>query len=277
MHLDQIDAARKVAVPPMAAQSVTNSPAGFAPANTIADAEPMPRPSIDTTLKDKSDMLTLVEAQRAYFNSNATKSVTFRVQQLKRLCLILKANESAIFKAIHSDYQKSEFDSFLTEFLVLYDDLEVAIRKVSRWAKTQPARTNLLNWPANSYIIPEPLGVTLIIGAWNYPIQLSFAPVVASMAAGNTIILKPSELCTATSSIIAKLIAEKFAPEYFKVVEGGIPETTALLEQPFDKIFFTGSTTVGKIVYQAAARQLTPVTLELGGKSPAIVTADCDL
>src|SRR5258705_12090499 len=114
-------------------------------------------------------MLTLVEAQRAYFNSNATKSVTFRVQQLKRLLSILKANESAIFKAIHSDYQKSEFDSFLTEFLVLYDDLQVAIRKVSRWAKTQPARTNLLNGPASSYTIPEPSRVTLVIAAWTYP------------------------------------------------------------------------------------------------------------
>ena len=277
MHLDQIDAARKVAVPPMAPQSVTNNPDGFTPANTIAYAEPRPRPSINTTLKDRSDMLTLVEAQRAYFNSNATKSVTFRVQQLKRLHSILKANESAIFKAIHSDYQKSEFDSFLTEFLVLYDDLEVAIRKVSRWAKTQPARTNLLNWPSSSYIIPEPLGVTLVIGAWNYPIQLSLTPVVASMAAGNTIILKPSELCSATSKLTAKLINENFDPAYFKVVEGGIPETTALLDQKFDKIFFTGSTPVGRIVYQAAAKHLTPVTLELGGKSPVIVTPDCDL
>ncbi len=208
-------------------------------------------------------MLTLVEAQRAYFNSNATKSVTFRVQQLKRLHSI--------------DYQKSEFDSFLTEFLVLYDDLEVAIRKVSRWAKTQPARTNLLNWPSSSYIIPEPLGVTLVIGAWNYPIQLSLTPVVASMTAGNTIILKPSELCSATSRLTAKLINEHFDPAYFKVVEGGIPETTALLDQKFDKIFFTGSTPVGRIVYQAAAKHLTPVTLELGGKSPVIVTPDCDL
>lgn len=223
------------------------------------------------------DMLTLVERQRAYFNSNATKSVAFRIEQLKRLRSVLKANESAIFAAIYSDYQKSEFDSFLTEFLVLYDDLEIAIRKVSRWAKRKRARTNLLNWPSRSYIIPEPLGVTLVIGAWNYPIQLSLTPVVASMAAGNTIVLKPSELCSATSRITATLINENFAPDYFKVVEGGIPETTALLEQKFDKIFFTGSTAVGRIVNQAAAKHLTPVTLELGGKSPAIVTPDCDL
>jgi len=163
-------------------------------------------------------MLSLVENQRVYFNSNASKSVVFRIEQLKRLRSILKANEPAIFEAINTDYQKSGFDSFLTEFLVLYDDLDVAIRKVSRWAKTKRAPTNLLNWPSSSYIIPEPLGVTLVIGAWNYPIQLSLTPVVAAMAAGNTIILKPSELCSATSRITAKLINENFAPEYFKVV-----------------------------------------------------------
>jgi aldehyde dehydrogenase (NAD+) len=223
------------------------------------------------------DNLTLVESQRTYFNSNATKSVAFRIDQLKRLRALLKANESGIIAAIYSDYQKSEFDSFLTEFLVLYDDLDIAILQLSRWAKIQRVRTNLLNWPASSYIISEPLGVILVIGAWNYPIQLSLTPVVAAMAAGNTIILKPSELCSATSKIVAKLINENFAPEYFKVVEGGIPETTALLVQNFDKIFFTGSTTVGRIVYQAAARNLTPLTLELGGKSPVIVAPDCDL
>ncbi len=223
------------------------------------------------------DIPALVESQRTYFNSNATKPVAFRIEQLKRLRSVLKANESAINEAIHSDYRKSAFDSFLTEFLVLYDDLEFAIRKVSHWAKRRRARTNLLNWPSRSCIIPEPLGVTLVIGAWNYPIQLSLTPVVGAMAAGNTIILKPSELCTATSRLTAKLIHENFAPEYFKVVEGGIPETTALLEQKFDKIFFTGSTPVGRIVYQAAAKHLTPVTLELGGKSPAIVTPDCNL
>jgi aldehyde dehydrogenase (NAD+) len=223
------------------------------------------------------DTHTLIESQRTYFNSNATKNVAFRIDQLRRLRAILKANESGIFEAIYSDYQKSEFDSFLTEFLVLYEDLDIAIRQLSRWAKIQRVRTNLLNWPAKSYIIPEPLGVTLVIGAWNYPIQLSLTPVVAAIAAGNTIILKPSELCSATSKIVAKLINENFAPKYFKVVEGGIPETTSLLDQKFDKIFFTGSTTVGRIVYQAAAKHLTPVTLELGGKSPVIVTPDCDL
>jgi aldehyde dehydrogenase (NAD+) len=223
------------------------------------------------------NMHTLVENQRAYFNSNATKSVSFRIAQLERLRAILRASETAIFEAIRSDYGKSDFDSFLTEFLIVYDDLDVAIRNVPRWVQTRRVRTNLLNWPASSYIIPEPLGVTLVIGAWNYPIQLSLAPVVASLAAGNTVVLKPSELCSATSRLTAKLINENFPPEYFHVVEGAIPETTALLEEKFDKIFFTGSTTVGRIVYQAAAKHLTPVTLELGGKSPVIIAPDCEL
>lgn len=219
----------------------------------------------------------LVEKQRAYFNSNASKSVEFRIAQLKRLRTVLRENETAICETIHSDFQKSAFDCFLTEFLMVYDDLAVAIRHAARWSRARRVRTNLLNWPAKSFILPEPLGVNLVIGAWNYPIQLSLAPVIAAMAAGNTVILKPSELCSATSAITAKLINGNFAPEYFHVVEGGIPETTALLAQKFDKIFFTGSTAVGRIVYQAAARHLTPVTLELGGKSPAIVTPGCDL
>jgi aldehyde dehydrogenase (NAD+) len=220
---------------------------------------------------------TLVAGQRAYFNSNATRPVAFRIEQLQRLRSVLQTNEKLIHDAISTDFKKSGFDSFLTEFVVLYDDLAHAISHVAHWARTRRVRTNLLNWPARSSIIPEPLGVTLVIGAWNYPVQLSLAPAVAAIAAGNTIVLKPSELCPATSRILSRLVNENFDPRYFSVVEGGIPATTALLEQKFDKIFFTGSTTVGKIVYQAAARNLTPVTLELGGKSPAIVTPDCDL
>jgi len=135
----------------------------------------------------------------------------------------------------------------------------------------------MLNLPGRSYIIPEPFGVCLIIGAWNYPYQLSVLPLVAALASGNTVILKPSEGSSATSHIMAKLINENFASEYMHVVEGGIPETTELLEQKFDKIFFTGSTLVGKIVYQAAAKNLTPVILELGGKSPVIVTKNSNL
>ena len=126
-------------------------------------------------------------------------------------------------------------------------------------------------------MIPEPLGVTLIISSWNYPYQLSLAPVVAAIAAGNTIILKPSEMSPHTSSAIATILNEGFDPKFLKVIEGGVQQTTALLKQKFDKIFFTGSTTVGKIVYKAAAAHLTPVTLELGGKSPVFITKDANI
>jgi aldehyde dehydrogenase (NAD+) len=132
----------------------------------------------------------------------------------------------------------------------------------------------LVNFPAKSYVIPEPLGVSLVIGAWNYPYQLSFGPAIAAIAAGNTVVLKPSELPSETSRIIADIVNQNFDPSYFTVVEGGVTETRELLEQRFDKIFFTGSVSVGRIVYQAAARLLTPVTLELGGKSPAFILDD---
>jgi aldehyde dehydrogenase (NAD+) len=219
----------------------------------------------------------LVKSQRDNFNSNTTKPIAFRIGQLKLFLSTLKKNETLLCEAIHADYRKSAFDSFMLEFLTLYQDLEIAIRRLPNWASPKKVRTNLLNWPAKSYILPEPLGVALVIGAWNYPIQLSLAPVVGALAAGNTVILKPSELCSATSRALKRMINETFAPNYFTVVEGEIPETTALLNAKFDKIFFTGSTSVGKIVYQAAAKNLTPVTLELGGKSPAIITRDSDL
>jgi aldehyde dehydrogenase (NAD+) len=219
----------------------------------------------------------LVKNQRDNFNSNKTKPIAFRIGQLKLFLSTLKKNEARLCEAIHTDYKKSAFDSFMLEFLTLYEDLEMAIRRLPRWSRPKKVGTNLLNWPAKSYILPEPLGVTLVIGAWNYPIQLSLAPVVGALAAGNTVILKPSELCSATSHALERMINETFDPDYFAVVEGEIPETTALLNAKFDKIFFTGSTSVSKIVYQAAAKNLTPVTLELGGKSPVIITADSDL
>lgn len=219
----------------------------------------------------------LIEKQRKFFNSNQTKSIDFRIQQLKKLERIIKENEKLLDEAIYADFKKSSFDNFTNELALLYTDIHEAIKKVKKWAKIKRVGTNLLNFPAKSYIIPEPLGVSLVIGAWNYPYQLSFAPVIAAIAAGNTIVLKPSELPQNSSSAIAKIINENFDPQYFKVVEGGISETTELLNQKFDKIFFTGSPTVGRIVYMAAANNLTPVTLELGGKSPAFITESCDM
>lgn len=219
----------------------------------------------------------LVNLQRDYFNTNVTKPVHFRLNQLNQFYELLTANEALLYDAIYKDYGKLTFETFLTELYVVYDELKTAISSLSDWAQVKHVPTNLLNSPANSYIIPEPLGVSLIIGPWNYPFQLSLGPVVAAMAAGCTIILKPSELTAHCSALMATLINKNFDQAYFKVVEGGIPETSALLEQHFDMIFFTGSVPVGKIVYQAAAKHLTPVILELGGKSPVLVMEDCDL
>lgn len=222
-------------------------------------------------------MKSLVAAQTSYFQTNATKDIAFRVRQLRRFLGALKEHEPALMAAIHADFGKSVFDTWTNELGLVYHSLNEAIRLTPRWASPRRVRTNIINLPARSLILPEPLGVALVIGAWNYPYQLSLAPVVAALAAGNTVILKPSELPARTSRAMADAINPNFDPAYFTVVEGGIPETTALLEQKFDKIFFTGSVPVGKIVYQAAARHLTPVTLELGGKSPAIVAADSNL
>ncbi|MCD1117584.1 aldehyde dehydrogenase [Chryseobacterium turcicum] len=214
----------------------------------------------------------IVEDQRRYFLSDATKPIAFRIEQLKILRSALKESESEMIAAIALDFKKSPFDTYTNELALLYSDIDEAISKMKRWTKVKKVRTNLVNFPAKSYIIPEPLGVSLVIGAWNYPYQLSLAPIIPAIAAGCTVILKPSELPSNTSRIMAKIISAHFDPCYIAVVEGGIRETTNLLEQNFDKIFFTGSVPVGRIVYQAAAKNLTPVTLELGGKSPAFIT-----
>ncbi len=219
----------------------------------------------------------IVSTQRAYFNTHETKEIKFRLKQLTKLDSFLKSNEKLLYEAIYKDFKKSEFDTFVSELALLYHDIKDAKRNLKKWARVKRVGTNMLNFPAKSYIIPEPLGVCLVIGAWNYPYQLTLAPVIAAIAAGNTVIIKPSEMAAHTSAVMAKLINENFNPNYLKVVEGGIPETTELLNQKFDKIFFTGSPQVGKTVYQAAAKHLTPVTLELGGKSPAFITEDCNL
>ncbi|MCG8321865.1 MAG: aldehyde dehydrogenase [Cytophagales bacterium] len=225
----------------------------------------------------EQDVQQLVEDQRKYFNSNATRSVEFRLEQLKKFRNLIKAHEDDLHEAIYKDFGKSKYDNQLTEIFPLYEELDIAIKNVRRWVKHRKVKTNLMNQPAKSYLVPEPLGVSLVIGAWNFPYNLSLIPVVGSMVAGNTTILKPSELSAATSRAMAKLINENFDATYLHVVEGGIPETTALLEQRFDKIFFTGSPQVGKIVNKAAAPNLTSVTLELGGKNPALFTKDASI
>ena len=219
----------------------------------------------------------LVQNQRNYFNSNATKSIKFRLDQLKKLKKLLLEHEDEMHKAIFDDFGKSKYENQLTEFFPIIEEINLALKNLKKWVKHKSVKTNLLNFPAKSYLVPEPLGVTLVIGAWNFPYNLSFIPLVGSMAAGNTTILKPSELPAYSSRIMTKIINDNFDPNYLRVIEGGIPETTTLLEQRYDKIFFTGSPSVGKIVCKAAAEHLTNVTLELGGKNPAIFTKNCNL
>ena len=219
----------------------------------------------------------LLANQRQYFKAQHTKSLAARKTALQRFKQLLQENEAKIYAAVHADFQKSEHETFLTEWAILIKDIDEALGALPKWMKAQRVRTNLVNLPGKSYMVPEPLGVCLVIGAWNYPIQLSFAPAIAALAAGNTVILKPSELAANSAQCMAELVEQYFDPQLFTVVLGGVAETTALLQERFDKIFFTGSPAVGRIVYQAAAKHLTPVTLELGGKSPAILTPSADL
>jgi aldehyde dehydrogenase (NAD+) len=219
----------------------------------------------------------LVEKQRNYFATGETKDLKFRKEMLKKLKNAISNNEQAITEALHKDLRKHEFEAYATEIGFVLVDLKKAINNVEKWARPRSVPTPLFHFNGKSYVQPEPRGVTLIVSPWNYPFQLLFAPLVGNIAAGNTSILKPSELAPATSAVAAKIIAETFAPEYIATVEGGIPESQALLEEKFDYIFFTGGTNVGRIVYQAAAKHLTPVTLELGGKSPCIVDRDANI
>ncbi|MDC7993737.1 aldehyde dehydrogenase [Altibacter sp. HG106] len=224
-----------------------------------------------------SSIATLITAQHAFFKTGATRSISFRKQQLKRLQQLLRAHEDQLYEAIYADFKKSRFETFTSEFALLQQDLDDALKNTKRWSAKTRVATNIANFPGKSYLQPEPLGVSLVIGAWNYPYLLSLGPVIPAIAAGNTVVLKPSELPEATAMLLQNLVAEYFDPEFFTVVTGGVEVSTTLLEQKFQKIFFTGSPRVGQIVYQAAAKQLTPVTLELGGKSPTFVTKHANL
>lgn len=231
----------------------------------------------ESAMQEHNPFQELLAQQQLFFNSNATKSIDFRHAQLKKLKQLIEQHQQQLYKAIFEDFGKSQFETDVSELSLVYHELNLAIKKTKKWSRRKKVATGFSNFPAKSYIIPEPLGNTLVIGPWNYPIQLALIPVIAAISAGNTIILKTSELPAKTSAVLAKMINENFNAEFLHVIEGAIPETNHLLALKFDKIFFTGSIPVGKIVYQAAAKNLTPVTLELGGKSPTFVFADCDL
>ncbi|HYK74277.1 MAG TPA: aldehyde dehydrogenase, partial [Pseudoneobacillus sp.] len=204
-------------------------------------------------------------------------SISFRLETLQLLRNLIKENEQKFMNALKKDLNKSEFDSYLTEIGIVLEELRFTIKNLKNWAKPRRVKSTLTGIGSKSYIYPEPYGVALIIAPWNYPFQLAVAPLIGAIAAGNCAILKPSELTPNTSALLAEIISTNFPEEYITVVEGGVETSTALLNEKSDYIFFTGSVPVGKIIMEAASKHLTPVTLELGGKSPSIVHDDANL
>ena len=213
----------------------------------------------------------LFQAQKEFFHSGKTRNIQFRIGTLKKLKDVIQEHEKEILAAVYADLHKEETDAYSTEIYGVYNEIKVAISNVRDWAAREKVTTPIFMLPAKSYIYKEPYGVTLIIAPWNYPFQLLMMPLVGAIAAGNTVILKPSEISSHTAAVLEKIINAAFPREYICVVSGAAPETQALLHLPVDYIFFTGSVPVGKVVMAAAAKNLTPLTLELGGKSPAIV------
>ena len=219
----------------------------------------------------ETEIALLVEKQRTYYQSGATLPIGFRIAQLKRLYAAVKAFEREINDALYADLGKSAYEGFMCESGLALTEISYMIRHVRKFAKRKTVRTPLAQFCSHSYKIAVPYGNTLIMSPWNYPFLLTVEPLADAIAAGNTAIVKPSAYASATSRVVEKLIGECFAPEYVAVVTGGRAENTALLDQRFDKIFFTGSQAVGREVLRHAAEHLTPVVLELGGKSPCIV------
>ena len=208
---------------------------------------------------------------KAFFNTHKTKNLKFRKQQLKLLSKNIKNHENELLDALYKDLGKSKVEAYATEIGMLLKSIKLMRKELKNWSKTKQTDTPLYLFPTKSYIKKEPYGTVLIIGPFNYPVQLVFEPLIGAIAAGNTAIVKPSELTPHVAIVIKDIIEDTFDEAYVSVVEGGIEETQTLLSLPFDYMFFTGSEKVGKIVYEATARKLIPVTLELGGKSPVIV------
>jgi aldehyde dehydrogenase (NAD+) len=219
------------------------------------------------------DIASLVDRQRTFFRSGATRPLAFRRKQLENLRRAVQAEEGRIIEALQQDLGKGEFEAYTSEIAILYDELRFTRRHLRRWVKPRRVATPVVHAPATSRIIMKPLGVSAILAPWNYPFQLSFAPLISAIAAGDCCIVKPSEFAPATATVIAGIIGATFDPAYVACVTGDGAVAAALTSAAVDHIFFTGSTRVGRIVMKAAAERLIPVTLELGGKSPAVVTA----
>ena len=213
----------------------------------------------------------ILSSQKAFFQTQGTKDLNFRKIQLHKLYQVIKSSEKEISAALFKDFHKPEFESYSSETGMVLNEIRSLLHHLKKWSAPKRVYGNWLDFPSSGMIYPEPYGQVLIIAPWNYPFQLVMVPLAGAIAAGNTAIIKPSEISKNTSAIIAKIIKETFSENYVACIEGGIPETEYLLSQKSDFIFFTGSPTVGKIVMRAAADNLTPVTLELGGKCPCFI------
>ncbi|MCT7949094.1 aldehyde dehydrogenase [Ancylothrix sp. C2] len=224
----------------------------------------------------QSPIREVINRQRQFFASGQTKEIEFRLSQLKRLKQAILDSKEAVMAAVKADLNKPDLEAYATEIGVVRE-IDYAIKNLKDWVKPKKVPTSLDQFPSSAYIYPEPLGVVLIIGPWNYPFQLMISPLVGAIAAGNCAVLKPSEIAANTSRVVTQLIQKTFEPEYIAIVEGDAKTAQELLAEKFDHIFFTGGTKIGQIVMEAAAKNLTPVTLELGGKSPCIVDAEINL
>jgi aldehyde dehydrogenase (NAD+) len=219
----------------------------------------------------------IISSQREFFKSQKTKDLDYRLSLLRVLKVEILANEQAVIGALNKDFKKSEFEGYLSEFGIVISELNFAIKNLKRWAKPKRIKSSLLTFPSKDYLYPEPFGTALIIAPWNYPFLLAMEPLIMAIAAGNTVVIKPSELTENTSKLITRIIKNVFPETIATSIQGGVEISTELLAQKWDYIFFTGSTHVGKIVAQAAAKHLTPVVLELGGKSPCIIDDSVNL
>ncbi|XP_044480379.1 aldehyde dehydrogenase family 3 member H1-like [Mangifera indica] len=226
---------------------------------------------------DSAAASAVVSELRGSFSAGKTRSYKWRVAQLKSMFKMLDEHEPEIVAALRDDIAKPEFEGSLYEVGMLKGSIRLALKELKNWMAPEKAKTKITTFPSSAEIVSEPLGVVLIISAWNYPFLLSLDPVVGAIAAGNALVLKPSEIAPASSSLLAKLVGEYMDSSCIRVVEGAVAATSSLLEQKWDKIFYTGNARVARIVMAAAAKHLTPVVLELGGKSPVVVDSDINL
>jgi len=226
---------------------------------------------------DRTEIQNIINRQKLYFESGITLDVNFRLNVLKRLRSLLIKHEADFYEALRADFNKPEFETYASENGLVLQDLGLMIRNLKKWSRPQRVYTQMLHWPAKSYFYREPYGRVLIISPWNYPFQLLFMPLIGAVAAGNCVLGKPSRHAKHTYELVSRMISGHFDPDHISIIKGGREVNQLLLEEQFDYIFFTGSTEVGKKVMQSAAMHLTPVSLELGGKSPVIVEPGTNL